>query len=301
MALFISALATVIVSGLFWRQFVLLRTIENQQLMAQSRLLLRGAALDWARAILREDAARSTYDALSEPWAQPLAETRLDQLGESSALASQATMAGSMEDAQSRLNLRNLVRGDGSIDEVQRDTLARLASLLSLPQPTADLIAVYMTEALPPGAFGGAPGTSTSNRPLPPVFAEDLAAIPGLDPSVAPRLAPYVVVLDERTPVNFNTAPAELIAASVDGLSLSDARALVAERDRSYFLNTGDIRNRMRGRARFSDNDVSVASRYFFIRGQIKLQRADMRMEALVKRGPTGGVAPVDLLWEREL
>jgi len=111
MALFIAAIATVIVSGLFWRQFVLMRTIENQQLMSQSRLLLRGA-LDWARAILREDAARSNYDALSEPWAQPLAETRLDQLGESSALASQATMAGSMEDAQSRLNLYNLVSGD---------------------------------------------------------------------------------------------------------------------------------------------------------------------------------------------
>jgi general secretion pathway protein K len=300
MALFIAALATVIVSGLFWRQFVLLRTIENQQLMAQSRLLLRGAALDWAIAILREDAARSTYDALSESWAQPLAETRLDQIGESSALASQATIAGSMEDAQSRLNLRNLVR-DGAIDEPQRATLARLVSLLSLPQPTADLIAVYMAEALAPAIVGGAPGASASTRPLPLVFPEDLAAIPGLDPAVAPRLAPYVAVLDERTPVNFNTAPAELIAASIDGLSLSDARALVAERDRSYFINTGDIRNRMRGRGGFSDNDVSVASRYFFIRGQIKLQRADTRIEALVKRGPAGQQARVDLLWEREL
>ncbi len=76
--------------------------------MAQSRLLLRGA-LDWGRAILREDANRSSYDALSEPWAQPLAETRLDQFGETSVLASQASIAGSMEDAQSRLNLRNLI------------------------------------------------------------------------------------------------------------------------------------------------------------------------------------------------
>jgi general secretion pathway protein K len=301
MALFIAALATVIVSGLFWRQFVLLRTIENQQLMAQSRLLLRGA-LDWARSILREDAARSNYDALSEPWAQPLAETRLDQLGESSALASQATMAGSIEDAQSRLNLRNLVRIDGSIDEAQQATLARLVSLLSLPQPTADLISIYMSQAFTPGTVGSASVAPASNRPLPLVFAEDLARVPGLDPAVAPRLAPYVVVLDERTPVNFNTAPAELIAASIEGLSLSDARALVADRDRGYFVNTGDIRNRLRGRGTgFSDNDVSVASRYFFIRGQIKLQRADTRIEALVKRGATGQLAPVDVLWEREL
>jgi len=86
MALFVAALATMIITGLFYRQFVLLRTIENQQLTSQSRLLLRGA-LDWGRAILREDANRSQYDALSEPWSQPLAETRLDQLGETGSLA----------------------------------------------------------------------------------------------------------------------------------------------------------------------------------------------------------------------
>jgi general secretion pathway protein K len=108
MALFVATLATLLITGLFHRQFVLLRTIENQQLMSQSRLLLRGA-LDWGRAILREDANRSSYDALSEPWAQPLAETRLDQLGETSSLAALASIAGSIEDAQGRLNLRNLI------------------------------------------------------------------------------------------------------------------------------------------------------------------------------------------------
>ena len=301
MALFIAALATIIVSGLFWRQFVLLRTVENQQLVAQSRLLLQGA-LDWARSILREDAARSNYTALTQPWAQPLAETRLDQLGESSALASQASMAGSIEDAQSRLNLRSLVRLDGSTDVAQRATLARLATLLSLPEPTADLISVYMTQAFASGAPAGAPGASSSSRPLPLVFPEDLARIPGIDPAVVSRLAPYVVVLDQPTAVNFNTAPAEVIAASIAGLSLSDARALVAERDRSFFVSTGDIRNRLRGRGQdFPDNTVSVASQYFFIRGEIKLLRADTRMEALVKRGLTGQLGPVDMLWEREL
>jgi len=37
MALFVAALATMIITGLFYRQFVLLRTIENQQLTSQSR------------------------------------------------------------------------------------------------------------------------------------------------------------------------------------------------------------------------------------------------------------------------
>ena len=301
MALVVAAIATLIVSGLFWRQFVLVRTIENQQLMSQSRLLLRGA-LDWAGAILREDAARKPYTALTEPWAQPLAETRLDDLGESSALASQASMSGAIEDAQSRLNLRNLVGVDGALDDAQRAVLARLASELSLPQPTADLISAYAVQAFGPVASvqsaSAQPGSPAT--PLPLVFPEDIARIPGLDPSVAPRLAPYVVVLDGRTPVNFNTASAELIAAEMEGLSLANARALVADRDRIPFVNTGDSRLQRRD-ASFRAGDVSVISNYFFIRGQIKLLRADTRMEALVKRTAPGQPGKGDVLWEREL
>ena len=179
--------------------------------------------------------------------------------------------------------------------------LTRLVSLLSLPEPTADLISAYMIASLTPQAAAGLPGASTGNRPLPLVFPEDLARIPGLDPAVVPRLAPYVVVLDMPTPVNFNTASAEVIAA-VAGLSLSDARGLVADRDHTYFNSVGDIDLRLRGRGTgFSDSDASVGSSYFFIRGEIKLERADTRMEALVKRGPVGQPAPVNLLWEREL
>src|SRR5262245_26102939 len=153
MALFVATLATLIVTGLFWSQFVLLRTIENQQLVSQSRLLLRGA-LDWARAILREDALRSNFDALTEPWAQPLAETRLDQLGETSALASQASIAGGIEDAQARLNLRNLVSADLQIVRRELLVLRRLAQMLGVPEQTADLIALRMQQSLTPVPTG---------------------------------------------------------------------------------------------------------------------------------------------------
>jgi general secretion pathway protein K len=304
MALVVAAIAMVIVSGLFWRQFVLIRTIENQQLMSQSRLLLRGA-LDWADSILREDAVQSPYTAFTGSWAQPLADTRLDQLGESSALASQATMSGSIEDAQSRFNLHNLANSDGSPNVSEHDVLKRLASELSLPEPTADLISDYVRQTVLPYIVpGGPPAAAPPTQPLPLVFPEDVARIPGMDPAVAPRLAPYVVILDGRTPVNFNTASAEVIAAVVDGLSLSNARGMVADRDRIPFLNTGDVSNRLSKWGRFSlpTNDVSTTSAYFFVRGEIKLQRADTRMEALVKRALPGTPGPAPFpLWEREL
>jgi general secretion pathway protein K len=307
LALFVAALATMIVSGLFYRQFVLLRTIENQQLMAQSRMLLRGA-LDWGRAILREDANRSSYDALSEPWAQPLAETRLDQLGETSALASLASIAGSMEDAQSRLNLRNLI-DNGQIVESELEALRRLCSLLQVPSQTADLIAERMQQALATSApdDSSSAGPSLAGgpvKPIPLLLPQDLTSIPGISTEAAQRLAPYIVVLDERTPVNANTARPEVIAARVPELSLSDARALVAERERiSYFNNVGEVRTRLGPKANgVGEADIATASRFFFVRGEVKLDRAVTRMEALVRRGiPGQGIQPVSVLWIREI
>ncbi|MEP6609336.1 MAG: type II secretion system minor pseudopilin GspK [Burkholderiaceae bacterium] len=310
MALFVAALATMIITGLFYRQFVLLRTIENQQLTSQSRLLLRGA-LDWGRAILREDANRSQYDALSEPWAQPLAETRLDQLGETQSLAALATIAGSMEDAQGRFNLRNLV-DNGQIVERDLQALHRLVSILQLPEQTADLIALRMAQALPAAPVLGQSGATSAAdaaerdkpRPLPLMLPQDLAGIAGIDPSAVQRLGPYIVVLDERTAVNANTASPEVIAARVPELTLAEARNLVAERDRlSYFNNTGEVRTRLGNKGSLvTDSEISTASRFFFIRGEVKLDRAVTRMEALVKRPIPGvGQQVVAVLWTREI
>ena len=302
MALFVATLATLIVTSLFYRQFVLLRTIENQQLVSQSRLLLRGA-LDWGRAILREDANRSSYDALSEPWAQPLAETRLDQLGETGSIAALASIAGSMEDAQGRFNLRNLVE-NGQIVDKELESLRRLASLLELPTQTADLIAERMLQAQGHPTADDRSDADSDARPLPLMLPRDISGVQGISPDATDRLAPYIVVLDERTPVHANTASAEVIAARVPELSLAEARSLIAERERiSYFNSTSEVRTRLGAKGSVvTDAELSTVSRFFFVRGEVKLDRAVTRMEALVKRGAPGqGAAAVNVLWTREI
>jgi len=299
-ALLIAALATLIVSGLFWNQFIVLRTIENQQLTAQSRLLLVGA-LDWARAILRDD--RNLYDAGSEPWAQPLAETRLDQLGETSVLASQATIAGRITDAQARFNLRNLVAlkdGEMKAEESEVKALRRLCALLGVPEAAADLIAATMRSGLAPPESEEDPGAI---RSLPLVLPQDLYAVKGLDPQFAVRLMPYVIVLDASpTPINVNTATAEVIAARIDGVPLAFARTLVATRDRiGHFREVSDFQNNLSAlRSGLDVSQVATKSSYFLIRGQVKLDRATTRMEALVHRR-TAEQGSVRVLWQREL
>jgi len=304
MALFVATLATLIVSGLFWQQFVLLRTIENQQLIVQSRVLMAGA-LDWARAMLREDLMRSSHDGLDEFWAKGLAETRLDQLGESSTLAAQASIAGSIEDAQSRFNLRNLTGDDGQIVERELEALKRLCDLLGVPTVNAELIALRMKEAFAPASDDGKAGArAATGRPLPPVLSTDIAAIPGISAEAGAALAPYLVVLDgNKTRLNVNTAAAEVIAAQI-GISLARARAVVAQRERiSHFVDVGNFRNYVGegGIAEAGDASIATTSSYFFVRGQIKLARADIRMEALVRRSAQPGGGPVEVLWQREL
>jgi general secretion pathway protein K len=308
-ALFVVALATVIVTDLFWRQFVLFRTIENQQTGAQARLLLHGAQ-DWARAIL-QDQTHPAFDALSDAWAQPLAQTRLDQLGETAPLASQATLEGVIEDAQARFNLRNVLDAAGVINPVQLQALDKLATLLGAPSGTARLIALYLAQSYagvapagPPNAPNAPNGAAApaGNRPIPPVFPDDLAAIPGIDPATAHTLAQFVILLDQtNTPVNFNTAGPEVMAASIPNLSIGDANALAAERDRAYFISVGDVQNRLHGRGgAFSLTGISTNSQYFIVHGTVRLDRAATSMMALVRRTGTGAQGGVDVLWERE-
>ncbi|HJV53629.1 MAG TPA: type II secretion system minor pseudopilin GspK, partial [Noviherbaspirillum sp.] len=111
-ALLLTTLAITIVASLFWQQQVQVRAIENQRLQLQKQWILRGA-LDWSRLILREDARHSRVDHLGEPWAVPLAETRLDEYVENkdpSGDVPDASLSGGVVDAQSRFNLTNLAQ-----------------------------------------------------------------------------------------------------------------------------------------------------------------------------------------------
>jgi general secretion pathway protein K len=313
LALFIVTLATLIVSELFWRQFVLFRTAQNQQESVQARLLLDGAQ-QWARLILL-DQAHPAYDTLTDPWAQPLAPTPLEQLGDATPLVGAATIEGSIEDAQARFNLRNLLLINGAINPGQFAVLDKLASLLHAPSGTADLIAGYVAQSYASlsaaggsplqasgGAVAGAAAQVAVARAMPPVLPEDLIGIPGIDPGAAQALSRFLIMLDRpNTAVNFNTAPAEIMAATVPGLSLSDALALASERDRAYFVSVADIQNRLNGRGGEGGlNGVSTNSSYFIVQGIVHLDHAATRERALLRRAGTGSQGQMTVLWKQE-
>src|SRR5690242_1213900 len=135
MAMLVVAVASTLVAGALWQQSALARETENERALAQARWLLRGA-IDWAGIILQEDARTSSVDHRGEPWAVPLADTRLNENDG----RPPAYIAGAIGDEQGKFNLRNLNAADG-VDRNELEVLRRLLNLIRIDASFADLIA----------------------------------------------------------------------------------------------------------------------------------------------------------------
>lgn len=289
----VALVATLAMAGL-WQQWRAIEVETAERQRAQAAWVLTGA-LDWARLILREDARAGTVDHLAEPWAIPLQEARLstflaadrnapagDAAGES------AFLSGDIVDLQSRLNLNNLMDA-GRISPAGLRAFQRLFDLLGLPPAQLDTLVAQLRLASGPagGAVGrNAPGpqtdTDTQRVPLMPVRAEQLGWL-GVPASTVAALEPHVTVLPRRTAVNLNTANAQVIYAAINGIGLADARRLVAARTTRALATPADAA-RLLGQALPNDALVGISSRYFEVRGRLRLDRLVIQVRTRVER-----------------
>jgi general secretion pathway protein K len=335
-ALLVVSLAAILVAGILWRQQVQVRRIENQRLIGQAQWVANGA-LDWTRLILRAEADTSpTVTYLGGVWAVPIAKTRLSdflgKIGEAQAAQGAETyVSGSIEDAQGKFNLRNLITipapGVMQLNVSQVAAFQRLLQSVGLNGQLAKPVALQVRAGLlqsatrfqaPTNLVGGAqpqqlgaavggsgsgnftdtPGLEDSNNEPGPaalqmMSANSLLDVPGFTPEMLARLRPFVTVLPTQTPVNMNTASAEVIAAIVPGMSLSSAQAFVSRRQTVFFRNTGEVELALRGGgapllpdAASSQIPMDVTTSYFFVHGRVQHQRAEVDRTTLVYRDP---------------
>ncbi|KAG8151542.1 type II secretion system minor pseudopilin GspK [Burkholderia catarinensis] len=338
-ALLVVALSAILVSGMLWRQQVQIRRIENQRVIAQAQWVARGA-LDWTRMILRSEgdtAPGITY--LGGIWGVPIAKTKLSdflgRIGAPNDTSSEDTyISGSIEDAQAKFNLRNLVASPApgvlQLNVTQLQAFQRLLTTLGYDGAFAKRIALQVRAGLlhsatrfqmptlpgggtaPPitapvttdqqggGGFTDDPGAGASGMtdgdrgpaPLMMTSVDSLLDVDGVTPEMVARLRPFVTVLPTTTPVNMNTAPAEVIAALVPGMGVSSAQALVSRRETVFFRNVGDVQLALRGagappNVTIDSSLVDVNSSYFIVHGRIQHERAEVDRTSLVYRDPT--------------
>ncbi|RDU98584.1 general secretion pathway protein GspK [Trinickia dinghuensis] len=338
-ALLVVTLSAILVAGVLWRQQVQIRRIQNQRLMSQALWVSRGA-VDWTRLILRSEADTApTVTYLGGIWAVPIAKTRLsDFLGKvgvgDAAESEQTYLSGSIEDAQAKFNLRNLVSvpapGRLQVDVNEMAVFARLLTLVGLDGSLAKTAALRERASLmrsatrfqnplssrlgsagqtvqpqpqTGGTVGGDSSTNTpglqdgfsdgsEGAPLQFTSVDSLLNVPGFTPEMVARLRPFVTVLPTSTAVNMNTAPAEVIAALVPGMSLGSAQALVSRRQSAFFRNTSDVQLALQGTGALPPNfditqiPMDVTTSYFFVHGHVQYERAEVDRTTLIYRDP---------------
>ena len=291
MAMLTVALVATFAAAALWQQWRSSEVEAAERARVQSSWVLTGA-LDWARLLLREDGRSGGADHLGEPWAVPLQEARLSSFlaadrnttAESGPEVLEAFLSGQIVDMQSLLNVNALVDATGRISDTDVRSFERLFELLGLPPAQLDQLIENMRFAA---------DTSANNRSGPmaallPQRVEELVWL-GLPPASVAALQPYITVLPARqgTPINLNTASAEVIYAAVDELSMADAQRLVAVREQAPFTSVLAARDAIGAPdAMFAPGqvNVAVASGFFEVRARLRLDQLVVEERSLVQR-----------------
>ncbi len=252
-----------------------------------------------------------------------------------------ATLSGNIIDACSRYNLRNLA-DKGQVNDGQMEVFGRLLRNLQMDQQLAARVAAFVAAgqpleaATPDGATpsggssgeggnvgqgvggGVTPGSGSANPPAgnlprasrssvagsPMKFlaVDDLLTVPGFTPAMVERLRPFVIVLPDVTPVNVNTAPAEVLASLMPNMTVSEANSLLVRRQRVAWRGMAYFMQDIGGDSRpISPGVADVKSDWFLVNSRIRLDRAALDAEALIHRFPTliaGGGTQV--VWIRQ-
>lgn len=288
LAMAVVALATIAATGILVTQAAWVRQGELTADHARAQALAK-AGVEWARAILGDDRRAGVVDHPAEAWASPLQPAAME--------GSQLT--GSIEDQQGKYNLNNLVQG-GIADQEQVANFQRLLALLGLSPALAGSLVDWLDADGELQAQGGAedpaylalqPPYLAANRPL--ADLGELALVRGFDEGVRARLQPYVCVLPRRTPVNVNTAVAEVLAAMVEGLGVEGARELLRRRASGYFANLDDFLRDLPDGVTAGVEDLSFGSDFFLASVQARVGTTEARSVALLDRTEAGWPAVV--------
>ncbi|MFM2263581.1 MAG: hypothetical protein RI959_2257 [Pseudomonadota bacterium] len=299
MAMLTVALVSTLASAALWQQWRQVEIDMAERGRTQTAWMMTGA-LDWARLILREDAVSGQgtgVDHLGEPWALPVQESKLStflsqdqQWREGDA---DIFLSGQITDAQSRMNVMNLVE-DGKLSPQMLSRFGALFERLNLPLGELQVLATQLQHSLQAKTENNAPPSSSPpNTALMPQQTAQLVWL-GLSPRSLAALQPHITLLPEATPVNLNTASAEVLSASLPGLDLASARQVVNLRQRGHWASLDAARTALGSVGRqVDDKQHSIQSRFFEVNGRMRIDNVVQQEQSLVRRDGN----QVSLVW----
>lgn len=284
LALLVVALATVVAVAIAVRAETELRRSETMLHGQQAMQYIYGAE-HWVAQILLRDRQDGPTDHFGQAWAVGLPPLPVEG----------GTVIGRLQDLNGRFNLTNLVNEDGSVSEPHARQFQRLLEALGVGDQLAVAAVIDFidpgTEPTPPdGAedayyLGADPPHRTPNRPL--TTLSELVLLRDFDPALLPVLAPHVVTLPRRTPLNVNTATAPVLMSLVEGLSEPVADGLVESSLTSGYDSLEEFRLLL-GMQPEPGVELALASDWFVLQVEAGIGTTALTMYSLLERAPEG-------------
>ena len=288
-AVLVVAIVATVATTLALGEQVWFRQAQNMANRAQAESLRRGA-FNYAAILLTLDGQQNKTDHLDELWAKPQPPLPVED----------GMIAFKVQDAQSRFNLNNLVRGSGSADF---EMFKRLLDSQKIDQG----LSASLLDWLDPDSIvspGGAEDIEYLSLPQPYRSAnqlllsvDELRLVKGFTADTVEKLRPFVTALPYSTPVNVNTAPAEVLAALFTNLPASVLQPLLDSRVKSPFADIAQFLARLPTGTTCPANLCDVKTGYFLVTIDIRYGRLQRQTEALIER--ISGGKPATVLWHR--
>ena len=286
--------------SLAWLSYQAIARTQAQRDAGQANELAR-AVIDYGRWVLWSDArgaagGSSVMDHLSEPWAQFIPHSRLDQLlgpqmnAQDQARFAAAAISGLISDEQSRFNLARLFKDDGTLRPEGLAQIERLFVLLGVrTDQSSELIGGLQSLGKPDIEVEGMVEESGRSRWA--QLQQLVRADRSLMEDQRRLLLDHLTWLPKVSRININTvAPEVLRALAGDGESrLVDD--LIERRDRIPFRTPAEVAALVPPNAGFETALLDTQTSYFRMQGYAQFGMAEESFLVIVHR--TGGKVSV--------
>jgi len=279
-ALLVVAIATVAAVAMANRQQLDIRRTGGLLHGEQAWAYVLGAE-NWARVVLRRDAADSQVDTLAEDWStQPPV-----------SFVEGGSIVGRLIDLQGRFNLNNLVNGSTVSAEavvMYKRLLRRLELDEGLADSLIDWIDPDINTRFPNGAEDEAyllldPPYRAANQPL--VDVSELRLIKGYTAEAFAKLEPHVTALPQTTKINVNTADAVVLSITAEKLSLNDGESLYEARPAEGYKSADIFAQESTLKAKKVDLDqLGIQSQWFLLLSEANVGQGRARLASLLQR-----------------
>ncbi len=246
------------------------------------------AAENWSRRILSKDREDSEIDHLGEDWAFELPAIPVEG----------GSIKGKLTDLQACINLNSLHGGpQDTAAAVARARFERLMTNLKIDstvsQSVIDWIDSDLETTIPDGAEDGhymslEKPYRTANAPMHSV--SELRLVKGFeDPAVYDVVLPYVCAFDVNTPVNVNTAAAEVLRSLGDGFSESDIESIIEQRTDNAFSSIDEFEAFKDNKKKIPNSEgLSVNTDYFMLQTESTIGQVRVITYSVIERADDG-------------